>query len=85
MIRLERAKWYYFLHDEISGKNVIIDTDYDYPGLASNFGWTPCPFCRETDGTVDCKHRTAGAMMQSAQSFLDKHIGETAEDPGYFS
>lgn len=62
-----------------------IQTDWDYPGVASTFGWTPCKECRETDGTVDCAHHTASEMISSAREWLDDHIGKTVDDPGYFS
>ena len=66
-----------------TGQSIFIQTDYDLPGIASNFGWRPCPFCQFTDGTVDCQHRTTGAMIQSARNFLDSHTGEFCENPGY--
>jgi len=65
------------------GRTMLIQTDWDYPGVASIFGWRPCP-CGETDGTVDCPHRTASEMIAEAGEFLNDHIGDTAEDPGYF-
>lgn len=52
------------------GRDVLIQTDWDWPGVASTFGWSPVRvqvngidreqigefFCRHsgTDGTVDC-------------------------------
>lgn len=67
-----------------TGRSLMIYTDFDYPAIAGDFGWIPCPFCQSTDGTVDCKHRNTSAMIQSAEHFLYNHIGEIAEDPGYF-
>jgi hypothetical protein len=52
-------------------------------GLASTFGWTPCS-CGATDGTVSCAHKQAGQMIAEAQAYLDEHIGDEVEDPGYF-
>jgi hypothetical protein len=75
----------YLLVNVETGQDILIQTDWDRPGIASSFGWEPCPFCRLTDGTIDCKHRSASAMIQSATNFLDNHIGEKADDPGYFS
>ena len=72
-----------YLIEADDGRTVLIQTDWDYPGVASVFGWSPCP-CGKTDGTVDCPHRTASEMIAEASQFLDAHIGETAEDPGYF-
>ena len=39
---------------------------------------------RSDDGTVDCLHKKATDMIVEAQAFLDDHIGESVEDPGYF-
>lgn len=72
----------YILRAE-SGQTVLIQTDWDFPGAASTFGWMSCD-CGATDGTVDCPHRTATAMIADARRFLDEHVGATADDPGYF-
>ena len=66
-------------------RTVLVQTDWDYPGLASNLGFVPCADCDGTDGTVDCEHRTAGEMIAAASEYLDAHLGEVFEDPGYFS
>ena len=76
---------YYMLINESTDEELFIATDWDFPGLATHFGWEACPFCRETDGTIDCKHRSASAMIQSAVNFLDDHNGATIKDPGYFT
>jgi hypothetical protein len=65
------------------GGDLLVQTDWDYPGLASTFGWSPCP-CGETDGTVDCPHRSADEMIAEAREFLRAHAGDTVDDPGYF-
>lgn len=65
-------------------QTVLVDTDWDYPGLASSLGYVPCPDCGDTDGTVDCAHRTADEMITAAADFLKEHLGEVFEDPGYF-
>jgi hypothetical protein len=65
------------------GRDLLVQTDLDYPGLASSFGWSACS-CGETDGTVDCPHRTADEMIAEAGDFLRAHAGDTADDPGYF-
>jgi len=66
------------------GRDLLIQTDFDYPGIASAFGWSPCR-CGATDGTVDCPHKTVGRMIAEAQEYLDDHIGESVHDPGYFA
>jgi len=65
------------------GRELFLQLDWDYPGVASTFGWSACP-CGQTDGTVNCSHRTASDMIDEAGGFLRDHIGNTAEDPGYF-
>ena len=66
--------------------------DWDFPRLASVFGWPPCP-CGTTDGTIDCEHRTVREMIADAHDFLcahagnkaSVHAGKKADDPGYFT
>ena len=64
---------------------ILIQTDWDFPSIASCLGFTPCEECGETDGTIDCSHHTAGEMIEAAQEWLDEHLEEEFEDPGYFS
>jgi len=85
MIRLERAQYGYFLVVNVeTGEELLFQTDWDFPPLASNFGWSPCHDC--TDGTILCQKcgSTPGELISSALEFLDDHIGATAQDPGYF-
>lgn len=87
-VRLERGDFgTYLLVDEDTGKDLLIQTDWDYPGVASNLGWSPACTCGGSDGTVNCKACgvTASQMIQSAGEFLDEHLGDTFEDPGYFT
>ena len=71
--------------DEYDEENtLLVQTDWDFPGTACAFGFVPC-YCGETDGTVDCAHRTASDMIAAAADFLDEHEGEIVPDPGYFS
>lgn len=73
--------------EKTSGVNtLLVQTDWDFPGVAGTFGWQACP-CGFTDGTVDCKHKTASEMIRDAAEFLDS-IADTetfVDDPGYFS
>lgn len=66
-----------------SGASLLIVVDWDFAGLARSFGWTPC-LCGHMDGTIDCEHRTADEMIAEAREYLDEHVGEAADDPGYF-
>ena len=64
-------------------QSVYIQTDWDYPGTASSFGWSVgCD--RSTDGTVDCQHKTASEHIASAYDYLCENIGKVVEDSGYF-
>ena len=82
-ITLHRGDFGTFLLQADDGREILIQTDWDFPCVATAFGWNPCP-CGHTDGTVDCEHRTAREMIAAAREFLDEHIGVTADDPGYF-
>lgn len=62
---------------------VLIQSDWEFPAVASAFGFIPCE-CGRTDGTVDCPHKTATQMISEAADWLDDHLGEVTEDPGYF-
>jgi len=70
--------------NERDDKNtVLVQTDWEFPGVASAFGFTPCD-CGETDGTVDCPHKTATEMITAAAEYLDDCEGKVVDDPGYF-
>ena len=82
-ITLEDGPVSTFLLKAADGRSILIQTDYDFPGVASTYGWQPCS-CGATDGTIDCPHRTATGMIVEAREFLTSKIGESADDPGYF-
>ena len=76
------------------GADVLVQTDWDYPGVASTFGWdiesvqadddSPCDHSG-SDGTIDCGCGvSAGEFITSAGEFLQGADGATADDPGYF-
>src|SRR4051812_2002937 len=89
-LRLSRGPsgLYYTLTEVKRGRgykeDMVFQTDWDFPGLAANFGYVPCD-CGATDGTVDCPHKTAHAMISAAADYLDEHEGATCDDPGYFA
>jgi hypothetical protein len=66
-----------------SGRSILVQSDWDFPNLAMLFGWSACR-CGGTDGTIDCEHRTVSEMVEDAREFLRAHVGDTADDPGYF-
>ncbi len=100
MIRLDRARPFgYTLTDTRTGESLLVQVDYDYPSVASTFGWyigsveEPLPHgyslpCEHggTDGTVDCHDcgMTAADFIAAAVDYLDSQDGATADDPGYF-
>lgn len=65
-----------------NGKSVLIQTDWDYPGAASLFGWTPKrrKGCTHdgTDGTVDCKAcgKSTSDFLSEAHDYLSSHTGK---------
>ena len=84
MIELGRSDFgTYTIIDIHTGQDILVQLDWDFSGIASTFGWIACE-CGETDGTIDCHHKTATEMIDSARDYLDDHIGDRAEDPGYF-
>lgn len=95
-ITLKRGQfgWDYLVVND-DGRDSLIQSDWDYPGIASTFGWTPKPLrikgvthCDhdDTDGTVRCEvcGKSSSDFIREAAEYLDDHIGETADDPGYF-
>lgn len=80
-------------------RSLLIQTDWDYPSVASNFGWdmrecqvtnagyygVTCAH-RGTDGTVKCDDcgLTPSTFIEQSQWFLDDNLGKIVDDPGYF-
>jgi hypothetical protein len=57
----------------------LIQSDFDFPGVASRMGWRPCECSpQQTDGTVDCPvcGRKVGAMIADALQFIRDREGE---------
>lgn len=102
LIQLEQGDYgYYLIRKVYRGSRGIVETkqtrpirtDWDYPGVASTFGWQMpkgANGCRHSgsDGTVNCQTcgMKASRFIHSAQRFLDKiaHDNVVVEDPGYF-
>jgi len=86
-IRLESGDfgWDFLIVNEDTGEDILIQTDWDYPGVATTFGW-PGHEHDSTDGTIDCPEcgKSAMEMINEAREWLSDHIGDVAEDPGYF-
>lgn len=80
------------------GRDLLVQTDWDWPGVASTFGWSinncqwpieDCDPCEHegTDGTVKCPKcgMPVSTFLKSAREWLDDNDGAEAEDPGYFA
>jgi hypothetical protein len=75
-------------------ERILIETDWDYPGVAQSFGWSlrsvqkPGAHCDHdsTDGTVPCREcgLTQTDFISAAYDWLREHNAAEAEDPGYF-
>jgi hypothetical protein len=91
-ITLEEGDYGTYLLVAEDGRDLLIQTDYDFPAVASNFGWrvegvlgeTECQHA-STDGTIDCADcgMRASSFIEDAATFLDEHIGDETSDPGY--
>ncbi len=77
-----------------NGKSILVQQDWDAPGIASTFGWNmrevqkdggDCDH-RGTDGTIDCPDcgLKPGTFIEAAMDWIQSNDGATAEDPGYF-
>lgn len=73
------------------GREVLVQVDYDYPGVASAFGWSVAMVgegCEHsgTDGTVDCRDcgTTAVGFIAAASEWMSENDGATVDDPGWF-
>jgi hypothetical protein len=60
-------------------RTVLVQTDWDFPGVASRLGWVACE-CGFTDGTVDCEHKKASDMIQDARLHLDASDGVPCDE-----
>jgi hypothetical protein len=59
------------------GRQLSVTTDWDFPPLAKALGWSG-RFTKRKYGTG------CSARLQAAADWLDKHLGRSVEDPGYF-
>jgi len=90
MITLDRADGLPLIVND-DGRDILVQLDWDYPGIAGTFGWSPNLYggpCDHdgTDGTIDCPAcgMKASDFIMDAGAYLADMIGATADDPGYF-
>ncbi len=78
-----------------NGEDGLIQTDWDFPGVASTFGWSIQDVQKDTenlcqhtntDGTVKCKDcgLEPGDFISAARQWIDENDGAEVDDPGYF-
>jgi hypothetical protein len=87
------------LNAENERHNILVQTDWEAPGVANTFGWDMTEVqpqnygyyglkCRHshTDGTVDCPDCgvKASTFISAAIEYIDSNDGKSVEDPGYF-
>ena len=65
------------------GRTILVQVDWDFPGVASTFGWSPrsSPM---TDDTGTLAEKSLSTVIGDARDFLHERAGSTADDPGYF-
>ena len=58
-------------------QSTLVQTDWDYPAIASAMGWQPCH--DGTDGTVKCDQcgKTASDLIGAAFDHIEAHEGES--------
>lgn len=74
-----------YRNDESS--SVLVQIDWDFPSLATSFGWTGLYDHPFTDGTFNCPEtgKTASEFISEAAEWLHENDGIRCEDVGYFS
>ena len=75
----------YLVTDKNTGQDRYFQTDYDFPGLATSFGWNGkiLPMTKLRAVRIEPTDKTA-AEIYSAIQYLDANEGKIVEDPGYF-
>ena len=68
--------WDYVVEAD-DGRTILVQTDWDYPGLARAFGWS---------GKVNKRKygAGAGAEIAAAREYIDANIGKRVRDRGMF-
>lgn len=75
----------YIVTEKDTGKDILIQTDYEFPDLAITFGWNGKLLSKTKLRAVNIKDDDkTGAEIYSAIQYLDANEGKVVEDPGYF-
>lgn len=77
-VYLESESCGFIVTDLKTDADFLVQTDWEFPGLAESLGATDITCCGSTDGTVDCAEhgRTASDMIASAYDWLCDNEGE---------
>lgn len=71
----------YLVKDIDTGRDILIQVDYDFPSLAETFGWNGKITRKDLKISRGDK---LGAEIYRAIQYLDDNEGKIVEDPGYF-
>lgn len=99
-ITLSRGRPLGYVLTAEDGRSVLVQTDWDYPGVASSFGFNLADVqvmnrryyglaaCQHdgTDGTIKCQKcgLLPVTFIEAAAAYLDEQDGAEVDDPGYF-
>jgi len=72
----------FLLHAQ-DGRTILVQTDWDFPGVAESFGWSP-PTGTTIDPTGNLTEDGLSVVIGDARDFLHERACSTADDPGYF-
>jgi hypothetical protein len=75
-ITLEGGPVSTFLLRAAGRRSPLIRTNWEFPHLASSFGFSPCS-CGATDGTSACQHREVREMIAAATARRCRSAGTT--------
>jgi len=72
-----------FLLPAEDSRAILVQVDWDFPGIAETFGWSPPPGA-VTDSTGNFAEEALSAIIGHARDFLHERVGSIADDTGYF-
>jgi hypothetical protein len=64
-------------------RTILVQMDWDFPGVAETFGWSP-PAGTLTDDIGKFAEESLFAVIGDARDFLHERAGTSTSDPGYF-
>ena len=64
-------------------RTILVQTDWDFPGVAETFGWSP-PAGTLIDHVGKFAEESLSTVIGDARDFLHERAGSMTSDPGYF-